>query len=260
MAEEHTLDGDILDLMARSSISFIGTVQQPGAAASPAEAGDTRTVTVHVDDVLHAPDALARLAGADVTVQLSDDREVLQPGERAALFTNPLAFGETVAVTEVARLPVAAVEPPLAASEPHGPLRAMAATPRTSFSRQLDEQRIRAHAADADAIVVGKVIALAKAGPGRMTEHDPDWWHATLAVEHVERGDVPTDQVVVLYANSIDVRWWRSPKPTAGQEGVWLLHTTQDDQRPLAPYAILHPDDYQPTTGLNLIRANGGGQ
>ena len=63
--------------------------------------------------------------------------------------------------------------------------------------------------------------------------------------------------MVVLYANSIDVRWRDSPKPKAGQSGLWLLHRTEDDHAALAPFELLHQIDLQPSTQVDLLRERG---
>ena len=106
-------------------------------------------------------------------------------------------------------------------------------------------------------MVVGRVVRLEKAVPSGGSEHDPDWWLATLDVHHVERGDVGVGEIGVLYANSLDVRWRRAPKPRAAQEGVWILHATADNLRDAAPFQILHPEDYQPVHQLDSLREPG---
>lgn len=257
---------EVLSLIARTAITFTGTVQRLGMqSAKTAElAGvppDDHTAVVHVNQLLHAPPPLSKLAGHDVIVQLASGAELPQPGTQAAFFTDPVAFGTTVAVTEVGRLPVTAVQPYVQA--------AMEAslTPSESFARQLANRVLRSHAADADEVVVGTVAALERAEPPRSSEHDPHWWRATLDVHHVEQGNLTPGQTPVLYANSDDVRWRSSPKPKPGQQGLWLLHATTeqfDDKfssselarlRSLGPYVIYHPEDYQPPDNLNRLRA-----
>ena len=107
--------------------------------------------------------------------------------------------------------------------------------------------------------VVGTVTGLAKAGPPVSFEHDADWWVATIDVHHVEHGDVPQGSVNVAYANSLDVRWRGSPKPKAGQSGVWMLHRSVGPVAEFAPFYLPHPDDFQPTQVLDAIRSAGGG-
>jgi len=107
--------------------------------------------------------------------------------------------------------------------------------------------------------VVG-LSAVAEAVQSR--EHDPSWWTATLETDLVERGELPgvsggVGTVAVLYANSIDVRWRESPKPKAGQGGLWLLHRTTGDLARWAPFQLLHPIDLQPSIQLDLLREHG---
>jgi hypothetical protein len=106
-------------------------------------------------------------------------------------------------------------------------------------------------------VVVGRVVKVEKAVAATGSEHDPDWWRATIDVYHVERGTVALGEIGVLYANSLDVRWRRAPKPRAAQEGVWILHVTQGDLQSVAPFQLLHPEDYQPVEQLEALRQPG---
>ena len=102
--------------------------------------------------------------------------------------------------------------------------------------------------------MVGRVVGLEDVLEPVISEHDPDWWRATIDVSHVEKGDVQTGPLPVLYANSLDVQWRLSPKPKASQEGLWILHATEGDQREAAPFGIPHPEDYQPVQSLDDLR------
>lgn len=247
-----TLNSQFLDLLGRTGISFTGTVRRVRAGTVVGVPVDDRTVVVHVDQVIHAPDSLTGIAGTEVTVQLAPDAEPLHLGDQATFFTNATAVGASIVVAEVGRLPVAAAQSNITAALRVGQ------APHAAFRRLLEQERLRSHAIGADAVIVGKVVRLEKAGAERFAEHDPDWWRATLAVQHVERGAVPRGEVNVLYANSLDVRWYKCPKPRAGQEGMWLLHATVGPQKELAPYAIPDPEDYQPTVNLRLLRESDG--
>jgi hypothetical protein len=244
-------ESQLIQLASQSAFSFTGTVRHVGASNLAGLAANERTAIVHVDAVLHAASALQRLSGSDIVVQLAPGEAIIRPGQSVVLFTDPLAFGERVAVREVARLPVSAVEPHIAAATAAG------VSPQLSISQQVQAATIRVHANEAVAIVVGTVLRLEKAGPTRFAEHDPDYWRATLQIDHVERGDVPWGEVTVLYANSQDVRYRQAPKPRASQRGVWLLHRTEAAQRDLASFLIIHPEDYQPIETLELIRTGG---
>jgi hypothetical protein len=64
------------------------------------------------------------------------------------------------------------------------------------------------------------------AGPGAQvsSEHDPQWWHAEIAVDDVLKGKHSRKTVRVAFPSSTDVAWHGWPRPTAGQTGVFLLH------------------------------------
>ena len=244
-------DDVVRDLLLRSGISFVGTVQQLGAATMADLPVDDHTAVVVVDQVLQAPPAFAGLAGSHVTVQLAAG-DLPDVGNQYAFFANALAFGDSLAVTEVGRVSESGIAPHLAVSNaPDGE------QPIASLQAGIDADRLSAHADAAAAVVVAGVTKLEKVGPSIRSEHDPDWWVATLQVHHIERGTVP-DVLTVAYANSLDVRWRRSPKPRAGQSGLWLLHNSIEPVSQYAPYYLPDPEDYQPVQSLDAMRAAGG--
>ena len=245
-------DGDIADLVRQSAISFTGTITRLGDTTVAAMPADDRTAVAVVDQVLHAPVAFRNLSGSTVTLKLQPGADIPPVGERMAFFANPVIFARTLGLAEVGRLPASEVEPHITAAAAAG-----AAVPFAAIQDQLETERLRAHAAGADAIVVGQVLGLAKAGEPAHAEHDPDWWVATLDVRQVEKGDVAAGPVRVLYANSSDVRWYDKPKPAAGQRGVWLLHATSGPLRELAPFQLADADDHQQLQELDRIRGGG---
>ncbi|WP_030056849.1 MULTISPECIES: hypothetical protein [Streptomyces] len=242
----------LTELVRQAPLSFVGTVTRVGGtslAAFPADARNERTAVVKVDQVLHAPDAFKQLAGSEVTVQLAADADLLKVSDTAAFFTQGLVYGETLGVTEVGRLPAGAVQR-------HVSLAATTADelPFSSVQREIRNQDLAAHAAEADAVVVGSVVGLEDLGLPSYSEHAPHWWRAALDVSHVEAGRVEPGRIGVLYPSSEDVRWRHVPKPLPGQPGLWLLHETSGDLAAHAPYQLLDADDYQPAQKLAVLR------
>lgn len=240
-------DNDIKDLLRRSALSFVATVEHLGAATVSGVSIGDRTAVARVEYVLHAPPGFASIAGQRVTIELAVDQPVPAVNDSLTFFVEGVAFDESLVVREVGRLPVSAIMGRItgaanAQGEVFGPL-----------LRQLETDRLREHAAGADAIVVARVAGLERAFGPVIYEHDPEWWKATLEVYFVKKGDITGNSVVALYPNSIDVRWRQAPKPKASQGGVWLLHATGDDLRAVAPYMLLHPEDFQPTQELDAI-------
>lgn len=245
-------DSTIIDLLRHAPFSFVGTIEHLGAATMSNIAIGAQTAVVRVDYVLSAPPAFTGLEGHRITMQLAVDKDTPAVGESAAFFTQGLAFGESITVVEVGRLPVEEVEPPVSAALSVGQ------PPFAALEQQLATTLLQEHAAAADAVIVGRVTGLARAFPPALSEHDPDWWKATIDVFHVQKGNVLPGEITVLYANSLDVRWRTSPKPRAGQEGLWLLHATGGELRAAASFVILHPEDFQAPQNLDALRGNGG--
>ncbi|MFI6849602.1 hypothetical protein OG535_03925 [Kitasatospora sp. NBC_00085] len=246
------------DLVRQAPLSFVGRVTRLGGTPLAAVTADERTAVVQVDEVLHAPDAFRRLAGSEVTVQLSAGLAPPAVGDRAAFFTKGAVYGEGLAVDEVGRLPADDVQPHLTLAATTAD-----AMPFSAVLRGIRDEDMTTHAGEADAVVIGTVVGLEKlpGNEGRpISEHDPDWWRAQLDVSHVESGDVPPGRLSVLYPNSRDIHWYRVPKPSPGQQGMWILHATEgaDDEsaalRDAARFQLLHPDDCQPTRMLAVLQ------
>jgi hypothetical protein len=241
---------DIKDLVRRTPISFVGTVQHLGAATSRDLPIDDHTAVVGVDLVLHAPDELQGLEGQRVTVQLSGDVDLPAEGDQIVVFAQGLAFGETIALAEVGRAPVEAIagHASSAAGDSRQPM------PFAQVERELETEALREHVDQAEAVVVATVTGLEQAQPKGFSEHDPDWWRATLEVRQVVRGDLEPGSLDVLYPNSLDIAWYRVPKPKASQDGIWILHApAEGTPGELAAYQLMHEEDRQPLEALSRL-------
>ena len=252
-------EDDMRRLLASAGLAFSGTVQAVGQSAEPGTAPDERTVTVAVEDALRAPDDLDLGPGAQVTVRLSADRPPLNVGDQAVFFADAAIFGDGLVVDEVGRADVPATGRVLSGGgDLDVPVRAA-----EGLLADIAHEDLVAHASEADAIVRARVVGLREAPIDKHpAEHDPLWWIATFEADVVAKGDIPgggAEPVMVeaLYANSLDVRWRRSPKPKAGQGGLWLLHRAADDLAELAPFQLVHPEDLQPSVLLDDLRDRG---
>ncbi|HEY7075279.1 MAG TPA: hypothetical protein VH418_07910 [Solirubrobacteraceae bacterium] len=251
-------DPTLKELLAGSSLAFVGTVRALGETPVAGLEADDHTAVVQVDEELHVPDAVDVDPGTTVTVQLSPDQPPLAVGDRATFFANPLVYGDTVAVTEVGRTPADALPPAgarFAEAEDEGE-----ASPVTAALDELAQEKVLEHALKADAVVRGRVIGLNAVDPNELLhEHSPQWWIATLDVDFVQRGEVEGvgeegGRVNFLYANSLDIRWRDWPKPKAGQGGMWILHRTAEEHADLAPFTLRHREDLQPSLQIELLR------
>ena len=80
-----------------------------------------------------------------------------------------------------------------------------------------------------------------------ISEHDPLWREAVVAVDAVEKGHHPGDQAVVQFPASRDVAWYRVPKLQEGQQGVFLLHKPPVAGRARRLAAVVRFGDGSPT-------------
>lgn len=253
------------ELAEKAKFVFQGTVKQVKATNLKTVAATSRTIVVRVDQVIHAPEALADFAGHEVTVQLAEG-ETVSPGQTLIFYTNGWIFGENLGVQSVGF--EEATTPTMAALSSH---------PGDPVS-SLKTREALSQAADADLIVSGRVSAvrlpeaeaaarasaLASGGTSEfISEHAPLWHEAVIDIDAVHRGSANQKQVVIRFPSSTDVRWFKAPKFETGQEGVFLLHKDQLPGGPLAAaaasgvgpgvYTALHPADVQPLEALPRI-------
>jgi len=248
-------------LADRARFVFRGTVES--ARAPHARDVPSTAATVRVDEVVQGPAKLMMFAGREVFV-IPCPRERFRAGERAIFYTNALVFGDTLTLESVGHRPLAA-----------GTIGVRSTPHPASALRTRDVQK---RLATADLVVVGRVAAVrlppaSRRAPARtkpsppVSEHDPEWRDAVIDVERVAKGSSGRKQVIVRFPASHDVRWFRAPKLSAGDEGVFILHRTgaleaapasgaRAVSGPSAPvFTALHPQDVQPADMQDDIAA-----
>jgi hypothetical protein len=217
------------NLARTSDIVFVGTVQRVGATASAAIDAAPGSMVVRVDDVTAKPPAISLKRGDAVTV-FAKDPHAWHAGDRATFYTAWKVSADTVAVEEQGHEPAPAA-PHVMAGEERG-VAAPAPTQRAADDRKL-QQRI----ADADTVVVGKVVSVKPAPPaaaaepgleraerrGPISEHNPDWQQAVIQVESPIKGARPNQNVTVVFPGSRDVAFKDVPKLARGQQGTFII-------------------------------------
>jgi hypothetical protein len=234
------------DLVEKSTITFLATVQRLNASTVPTHAVSSHTVIVKVNRMLKIYSAVGDLTGSNITVELTQ-APGMTVGQQAIFFTTGMVYASSIVVEEVGRLDVpkdpAARQQLIAevlASQKRGP-----------------DRRIQRRLASADVVVTGKVISVRRVPrpPGQpISEHDPDWHQAVIEIDSTERG-LPAKQVNLIFPASGDVRWRNTPKFSVGQEGTWILHQNNLAELRTPGYLALDPDDFHPKEQRNHIRA-----
>ncbi len=230
----------------RSNIVFTGTVTRVGAASFTGVTPTPKTLVVLVDDVLDKPAGLRLVAGDSVTVEPLDS--TLKSGARATFYTTGWVFGHGVAVREVAHETL--------------PAQVTLAARRDSFrqlQRQVTDSTLAERVRAADMIVAGRVEAIRAATlmpqpRRRITEHDPDWQEAVIAVDSMIKGPASA-RVVVRFPGSLDIAWHRLPKFTTGQTGTFLLHRDTLSGTPHAMMAGQQVTAYLVPAAMDVLSA-----
>lgn len=207
------------DQVDEAKFLFIGTIKKLGASALAQVPKSAETAIVRVDEILHAPPTLAKTLGTQITVKLAKGVKP-KVGDQVLFHAKGWVFGDTVAVESVKQ---------------DAPAKAKAMMGSTTDpTRNLKERELQNRVASADMVVEGEVssvhlpeseMAAARAASSArpVSEHDPKWREAVVAVKAVHKGEPTTKQVVVRFPSSTDVQWYRAPKFHAGDRGVWVL-------------------------------------
>src|ERR1700722_14200279 len=209
----------------KATFVFKGTIKKLKAATTQSAPIDERTAVVHVDEVLEAPRSLVMYQGKDITVRLPPNtRSVV--GQQLVFHTAGWIFGDGIAVRAVRQDAV---------TEAFSASLAIGGDPvQRKLNRELAER-----VTEAELVVSGKVVAInltaaatqeALAVRGSVpvsrkpvSEHDPKWRQAVIAVDRVHKGEAAGEQVTVRFPASTDVAWFKAPKFEAGKKGYFVL-------------------------------------
>jgi hypothetical protein len=237
-------DSRLVDAVSRSGFIFVGTVKAIGAA-TPTISKTPNSAVVTVNRVLEALPPIGDATGKDVTVRLLNPQKI-RKGQQAVFFTYLQTAGATLGLVEVASEPAA--QESRTESQIKGARRILA---DEALTRRLTSARL---------VVVGTFgeAKPTEEGLERTGEHDPMWWRGPIDVESFEKGQTTGGPVYVNYASSDDVVWERSPKPKAGQKGVFLLQPEIgkpiENRFQITGLFLIDPLDLQSVSELERVR------
>jgi len=241
-------------LAGEAQFVFRGTVVQRGAVTLDEVPLTRDAIVVRVEEILDGPPVLAGFAGMDITVQLARGQSV-STGKSYVFYTNGWIYGAGLAVKCVG------LEPDTDTT--------------VRMSRQAletaPERALRERASRAELVVTGKVTEIREAPrppKAPITEHDPEWRRAVVAVEDVPRTGAARarkpKQIVIRFAASPDVRWAKAPKFAVGDAGVWMLGEKRKSKDAKAmraaagaqknEFVVVDPDDFLPMEFSERVR------
>jgi hypothetical protein len=230
------------ELVARSSLVFEGTVVGSAAGRPTLVHPSEAAFAVRVDLVRATPSQLGpreELTGRTIMVRPSKGAQSPPAGRRALFFANVALAQSGIVANELGRVELAADRPLAMMAALAGPNAATSPLERLfqSTDRLLFQDRVAA--AQENVVVVGEVtkvqVALAPVPPRFISEHDPDWMAAVIAVEGVIQGDGRIDRqrhksVVIQFPGSLDVAWRDAPKFQPRAAGAWNLRGVVADK------------------------------
>jgi hypothetical protein len=235
----------IATLAPNASLIFKGTVKKLHDSTVSVVPATDSTVVVHVDEVLDGAKTIGDFTGQDITVQLKEPKSVKED-EKLLFFANAGTFGKSVSVVEVGHT---------SAEGESAQIRRQISDARKKQADRKLQQRL----AKAEIVIEGKVTdvkPVARAGEeDPVSEHDPEWWEATVQIQSTQKGKPKGQTVVVYFPHSSDIRWAQAPKLKKGQEGVFSLHNLEDKKRAIKGYAVTDPLDVHPKNQLERVRA-----
>jgi hypothetical protein len=223
---------------------FRGTVLQRGAATLDQVPLTRDTLIVRVDEVLDAPEVLAGFAGREITVQLSAGLRA-NTNESYVFYTNGWIYGAGLAVQCVGLT-----------ADTDADVRKGRQVLESAPARAIQDRAKRA-----ELVITGRVTEVREVSPPRapITEHDPQWQQAVIAVASVPRSASARTrkprQVVVRFAASRDVQWADAPKFAVGDGGLWMLGDKADKERERLraaagaqknEFVVVDPQDFYP--------------
>ena len=225
---------ELQNLVDNAGFIFRGKVV-PSGPAEPLKLGAAQTLsTIEVEEVLRSTEALKGSDGQKLAY-LNDESGPPEEGGSFVFLTDVVSLGDRIIVR--GRRVKASSETNEAVAD---------------SIRRADEMPLRRRIAEADAVVVGRVLSSHQVEPPPLhrSEHDPDWWVSRIAVESVLKGGKIAGEIDVLFANSTDIAWYKAPKLHEGVYGVMLLHrVAAEDRAPKASkarYKVIDPLDYHP--------------
>jgi hypothetical protein len=226
---------------------FIGQIVKARATAIAALEPDDRLAVVRVDTVLRAPPVLGALKGKRITIQLTCGRP-MKAGAEALFYATSWLYGDGIAVVEVARKSV-----------PEDAKAMLAAVAQAEL--RIEDGKLSERLQLAELVITGMVVEthpVENVAGGPRSEHDPLWWRAEIAIDHIEKGTLAEARHSAYFPSSLDVYWLDVPKLQRGQRGTFILQRHAEGKKALmAPPgpALVHPLDFQLPAQVERVRA-----
>lgn len=241
---------DLTQLVLSAPLIFRGTIVGAESPTLPLPPPKGRVFRIRVEETLRGATTIGDFAGQEIVVGriTNSDRKT------GLFFVRPIAYGKTLAAEEIGEIDAPA------------DMKAFAAQ-IAKIEQQDAENKLIARLRSAEAVIVGRVVAIKplRESRGGPSEHDPDWAVAQVLVLRTLKGQPKVRQcsqgrcVEVAFAQSDDIRWFRSPKLMVGGDDILLLRPADPKllrrgETPQVPYVLIDPEDRRPVAEERRLR------
>jgi len=203
-----------------------------------------KSAIVRVDYVFDAAVEYSLTADKQVTIFFADS-SAHTSGKQYVFYTSVSSVGRTLGLTETRNSLNKKVQPDL--------------KQRITKARELiADDTLRAQLKRSDLVVLATVIdprSDTTKSYRIQSEHNPAIIGAIIEVKTPLKGHITQQKILVYYASSDDVLWYRAAKLSKEMDGIFLLHSA--NKMPifqLPGYAVLDPRDVQSTDQLKKIQ------
>ncbi len=228
-----------------SDYIFSGELIRQSASTMPDYVKDQNASIVKVNKVLKASQGHENFEGREITVVTNRNQQTeLKPGFYGIFFTKTWLFGKSLAVVmnavEKDTSKIDEVRKQIKQSQQEG-----------------DNRTLESRVKSADLIVYGKVEKIENPEikkPTFISEHDPIFKKAIIIKSEILKGNTQGERITFYFASSTDVHWYRAPKFTTNEDGIFLLKMTPELQGQKEVYTLLNPHDFQESSKLEAIK------
>ena len=235
----------IINRYEKSDYIFSGELVRQSASTMPNYVKDQNASIVKVDRVLKASEGHENFEGREITVLLNREQQAkMERGFSGIFFTKTWLFGNSLAVlmndVDADTSKIDQVQKEIKQAK-----------------QDEDNRALEARVKGANLIVSGKIEKIENLEVKRKTkisEHDPLYMKATIIKNEILKGNVQGDRITFYFASSTDVQWYRAPKFTPNEEGIFLLKMNADVQGQKEVYTLLNPLDFQESSKLEAIK------
>src|SRR5579862_4467264 len=216
----------IRDWTAHSSLIFEGKVIKTNSSLEPLEIHGPSSAVIEISHLIWSRPIFAGYTHQQITGVFSHSNDPdIRPEEPMTIFARSRIMGRTLTADVVG----------FEMMEDGKGIRSEI----ENAIHDMQDDAINRRADSAVLVIIGKVNAILpfEGHPKFLSEHDPGWKIAEIGVQTLLKGTHKAKTIKILFASSIDIRWFKSPKLHEDELKVFLIHERRDQAGKIADTA-----------------------